>query len=364
MLVVYAVWHPRCETAAGLARAMFAALCANPDVPLSRGLGLRVLFRTSMSADELPAPVPFGVAQQTVVFVFADDFLVAASAWRSYVDGLVELAGPDDWVVPLALTASGNLPPGLGELQAVQLGGLPMALQKATLLNDVMHDICRRLDPDARKVRVFLSHARHDGLEITKAVRRYLRDVARLDDFFDATDIPHGTRFPQFLTEGAAGTPALLAVHTDAYASREWCQLELLVAKRHHVPIVVLSAVEGREARSFPYMGNVPVVRWHGETSLPDVVGALLTEVLRDRYFPRRVERICAYHDISSERHVFAYPPELLTVLAHKAEISSARETGGKYLYPDPPLGTAELQLLHEFAPDIEIITPTSLRAL
>jgi hypothetical protein len=364
VVIVYIAWHPGCTRAAAFGRAMFAALCADPDVPASRGLGFQVRFRTSNAVGEAPAPVPFDRAQRTAVFVLADDLLVADPAWRSYADGLVKSARPTDRIVPVAMTAVGNLPPGLRQLQAIRLDGVPDVQQETVLLNDAMHDLCRLLDPDASKVRVFLSHAKQDGLPITTGVRRHLHEVARLDDFFDAADIPDGTRFAEFVAESAGSLPVLLAIQTDTYASREWCRLEVLEAKRHHVPIVVLSAVNSRETRSFPYIGNTPVVRWCGETSLPLVVRALLGEVLRDRYFPRRVEALCKRYGLNPERQVFAYPPELVTLLAYRAEMAAAGAAMGRYLYPDPPLGTEELRLLEELDPDIDPVTPTILQAL
>lgn len=364
VLGVYVVWHPGCERGAGFARALFRTLCADPDIPASRGLGIPVRFRTSNSAEATPTPVTFDIAQHTAVFVLADDLLVADPRWCSYADGLVQSAGPTGLVVPVAMTAPSNLSPSMGNLQAIRLKEVPEEEQETVWLNDAMHDVCRLLDPQAAKVRVFLSHAKHDGLAITTIVRRHLHEVARLDDFFDAADIPDGTRFAEFITECAGSLPALLAVQTDTYASREWCRLEVLEAKRCRVPIVVLAAVEGRETRSFPYMGNVPVVRWHDETSLPAVVGALLGEVLRNRYFPKRVETICRHHALGSEHQVFAYPPELLTVLAYRTDTLAAGGILGRYLYPDPPLGTEEIALLRQLDASVEPVTPTILRSL
>jgi len=378
VLAVYVVWHPECQQASGYARTIFKTLCANPAVPASRGLGLPVKFRTAISGEETPARIPFGEAQHTAVFVFADDELVADPSWRSYADGLVDAAGStDDLVVPIGITAMRNLPPKLATLQAIRLNGAsgapedpaaqddPGAHRETLLLNDVMHDLCQLLDPrDAGvkvKVKVFLSHAKADGLRITRLIRDYLRDVARLEEFFDTDDIPDGARFAELLREQAGSLPALLAIQTDSYASREWCRLELLEAKRGRVPIVVLSALQNRESRSFPYIGNVPVVRWRGDESLPVVVGALLGEVLRDRYFPRRAEGICQYHGLVPERQVFSYPPELVTLLAVRDSIRTTGKAPVRYLYPDPPLGTEELQLLHDLEPGIEPVTPTAL---
>jgi hypothetical protein len=227
-----------------------------------------------------------------------------------------------------------------------------------------MHDLCCLLDPRAAKVKVFLSHAKQDGTPITTTVGRYLREVAGLDDFLDTKDVPDGTRFAELLTDSAGSLPALLAIQTDAYASREWCRLEVLEAKRRHVPIVVLSAVNVTETRSFPYLGNTPVVRWcDEETSLPLVVRALLGEVLWHRYFPRRVKALCEQYRLHPGRQVSAHPPELVTMLTHRAEMTAARVAVGRYLYPDPPLGTEELQLLAQLDPDFVPVTPITLQA-
>ena len=128
-------------------------------------------------------------------------------------------------------------------------------------------------------------------------------------------------------------------------------------------PIAVLAAIQHGEARSFPYLGNVPVVCWHGKASLPVVVSVLLDEVLRDRYFPERVRAICLQRGISMKHQVFTYPPELFTVLSHRVETLAAGGKLGCYLYPDPPLGAEELRMLRQFDPTIDPVTPTILWA-
>ena len=363
VLAVYVVWHPQSDSSRGLADAIFRGLLADPEFPALRGLGIPVHFRTSVAPDEVPAPVPWGSADRTAVFVLADDRLVAAAPWRAYTAALEAGAGPNRRVVPVAITDVGNLPPALNARQAICLHEWPEAQWEAQLINNIKNDLCCLLSPSAGKVKVFLSHAKRDGLAITSQVARHFREVAKLDDFFDTSDIPDGGRFSDFLLANAGSAAALLAIQTDSFGSREWCRLEVLEAKRQHVPIVVLSAVELGETRAFPYIGNVPVVRWRDESSLPAVVGALLGEVLRSRYFPRRVEAICRHRGISPDYQVFPYPPELLTALAYRVEALGAGRPVGRFLYPDPPLGTEELLLLHQLDPAIDPVTPTILLA-
>ena len=366
VVIVYIVRYPGpgSARAEALGNSMFAALYADLAALASRSLGIEVRFRTSRLPGTVPVPVPFGRAQHTAVFVLADDRLVADPAWCSYVGGLASSAGRTDLVVPVAITDVENLPPGLDQNQAIRLAEVPEAEQETVLLNRVMHDLCILLDPDAQKVKVFLSYARRDGRPIMEAVSNHLRFVAGLDDFFDTADVPDGTRFADFLKERAGSLHALLAIQTDTYASREWCRLEVLEAKRRHVPIVVLSAVNVSETRSFPYIGNTPVVRWCGdETSLRRVVRALLGEVLWRRYFPRRVEALCEEYNLDRGLQVFAHPPELVTMLTYRAEMTAEGAAIGEYLYPDPPLGTEELQVLAQLDPDIAPVTPIILQA-
>ena len=362
-LAVYVVWHPEARDSDEFARAIFRECCADPDMPARRGLGIPVWFRTSVSPAAAPPPVPFGKAKRTAVFVLADDKLVAEPVWRDYVSDLTNSVSSSDVVVGVALTAVSRLPPSLTVVQAIRLSDCDPADREAELLNNVKNDLCRLLKPEAKKVKVFLSHAKQDGLNITMEVRRYLHERTKLDDFFDATDVPDGARFAEFITGNAGSLPVLLAIQTDIYGSRDWCRLEVLEAKRQRVPISVLTAIQRGEVRSFPYLGNVPVVCWHGKASLPVVVGVLLGEVLRDRYFPERVRAICLQRGISMKHEVFTYPPELFTVLSHRVETLAAGGKLGRYLYPDPPLGAEELLLLRQFDPDIDPVTPTVLWA-
>ncbi len=210
---------------------------------------------------------------------------------------------------------------------------------------------------------MFVSYARADGAELARSVRRYLREEAWVDDFFDEADIPDGAPFADFLQRSVDGIPVLLAIHTDTYSSREWCRLEVLAAKKRSVPIVVLTATKRGEARSFPYMGNVPTVRWTDNLCLPELASALLREVLRARYFPLRAERICALHGLPPYE-TFVHPPELLTALLYRERVADANGHEPRYLYPDPPLGTEELHLLQLLDPDHTPLTPTILSSI
>src|SRR5690606_20411540 len=93
---------------------------------------------------------------------------------------------------------------------------------------------------------------------LIKAVREIIHDT-RLSEFFDAADLQVGQDWSQDLLDSAA-TSAVLALRTDLYPTREWCQREMLVAKRAGAPIVIVDAIgEGEERGSF-LMDHVPRV--------------------------------------------------------------------------------------------------------
>jgi len=140
--------------------------------------------------------------------------------------------------------------------------------------------------------------------------------------------------------------------------------VEALNAKLGWVPTVVVQAVERVEIRSFPYLGNLPTMRWPlpvGNSADPwgVVVGRLLYEVLRAAYFPKWTRYVTALYRVEGPVRALPYPPELLTVLSMRRQLQKHPNT--LFVYPDPPLGTEELEILHESAPDLKIFTPIRL---
>ncbi|MCA9701009.1 MAG: hypothetical protein KC431_26015, partial [Myxococcales bacterium] len=95
-----------------------------------------------------------------------------------------------------------------------------------------------------------------------------------------------------------------------------------------------VDALRDRELRSFPYLGNVPVRRWTGAADDPAAcVDLLLKESLRCELAELALE-----HNAQPGDHLIYAAPELATLIG--------LEPGTRVLYPDPPIGDEELQLL------------------
>ncbi len=481
-LRVFVVWHPGFLRGQGLAEALYRHLCHDPDQPASRALRVPVRFRSQASAGLPPGPavpaagLPAGVeldGARTVVVVLVDDAMVADPAWGAYVAGIQTqclAAGtpsggyPQHRLVPVSLCANAfKLNPEIADVNFLRLHTLPEAQQTQALLNGVTHELARLLlnrpqvgDEQQMRaagpapVRVFLSHAKHGGLDLTDSVRDYIARRTQLETFFDVHDIPTGSGWRKVLREAAAGegVNALLVLQTDAYSSREWCRIEAMQAKLGWVPMVVVQAIEHAELRGFPYLGNVPTVRWPAaglseyltelvsrlatlrsiddaeasrlggtvvdaiESEISEsikelkqlrrsiaervatfggrvqsvdplrcqqfqqlmgpapessdawgqVIGTLLYEVLRAAYFPLWVEYAAALHNVRQPLRALSYPPELLTLLAMQRHVKE--QPGTVFVYPEPPLGTEEVEMLCEAAPDLRFVTPIRLPLL
>jgi hypothetical protein len=208
------------------------------------------------------------------------------------------------------------------------------------VLRRLVIELCRYLHGEAvgkddtpAPTTVFVSHTKLDIAEqpsIFDSLKNYLTRDNPVAAWIDSADIAVGSEFAKAIEAGVKDT-SLLCVLTDHYASREWCRKEILLAKEHQRPIVVIDGLKSQEIRSFPYLGNVPVVRWRDDPVAP--IDILLKETLRVLHAPMLLERWREEGDA-----VFVRPPELATLVE--------RPSGSRVLYPDPPLGVEEARIL------------------
>jgi TIR domain len=356
-LAVHVVWHPQCAVGLEYGKALFAHLFEDPDDLTAHGLRIPVrLWRSE------PVVPPIAEADHSVLVVLIDEELIKGGApWRDFLEEAAGAIREDsDDLLPVSLTPAANElnAPSLLRYNMVRLHDVDdTSLRPVVLVNRIAHALYRRIT--GRGVSVFLSHAKQDGLPIARRVGDYLRDGTGIKDFFDAQDLPEGSRWEE-LIKGAAADHVLLAIRTDAYATREWCRTEVLAAKRASSPVVVLDALTDFEPRGFPYLGNAPAVRWSDD--FPDaarerLLRVILQESLRFRYFRLRVADLCRAYGLDMP-YVLPAPPELLTALRAREAAPS-----GRWIYPDPPLGTEELEIVCELAPGPEPLTPNELIA-
>ncbi|HAB18876.1 MAG TPA: TIR domain-containing protein [Verrucomicrobiota bacterium] len=376
-LVIYVVWHPEFVRGREMAERIYKYFAREPEQPNARGLGIPVFFRSEPVAGKLPAPVVMDEAQHTAVVVLADaKMVIAGNDWSGYVAPLARdaLANPARHrVFPVAFTP--NAYKLFPEANFIRLQEVAPDAAPGLLLNRLTNELGRLLTQrptvgsveregaggsSPPKMRLFLSHAKLDGENVAKVLRDYIQENLALDTFFDTIDIAAGFRFSDEIDQGI-DTAAFALIHTDAYASRVWCQHEVIRAKRRGRPLVVIHAIEEGEGRSFPYLGNVPTIRWrpNDPARLQAIVGLVLREVLRTEYFNQHFEDLCLLFKVPAGVRALARAPELLTALALRTEADQVPF----FVYPDPPLAKQELDLVLDLAPNLRLTTPTLLFA-
>jgi hypothetical protein len=379
-LTVHVLWRPGSQGGSVqpelLARHLYSRLTRDAERSLSRGIGIPVLFWDSWEAARHPVHgLKLEGARRTAVVALVDAGLVLDVGWRRYLEGLwrqMEDVQQPHRLFPVALSeAAYRLP--ISEANYIRLYEPRDFAQKAQVLaRSLTHELCRqllslrRVERDTTPlspapVKLFISHAKYDGLALAQRIRDHVHRHGPLQTFFDANDIAPGARFAQEI-QAHIESSALIVIQTDAYASREWCRREVLIAKRHGRPVVVVNAVRDGEERSFPYLGNVPTLRWNpgdDEAERCEAVIALaLREVLRDVHFRQHIEELRGALGFPRDVQVLPRPPELSTLLVGRHEGSHGPRT---LLYPDPPMGDAELELMTEGAPQARLVTPTLL---
>ena len=266
----------------------------------------------------------------------------------------------------------------LGALQLLQVQDLgERAIRPAMLALRMVHQ-CRILlasalpaDRDYRTghLRLFISHAKLDGLPLALALKHQIEALRWLKAFYDVDDLPAGCDWEQELERGV-GSSLIVILRTEAYDGRHWCQQEVLWADEYATPAVL---VDARTSLNHP-AGTLPLDRIPS-VRIPDgnlirILFLALREGLRFLLFVRRVEQMKSEGQLPSpaELRVFSYAPSMSALLRACQALSKSREpTARLILYPDPPLRSGQYEaaqaLVSTYAPGTKLLTPLTLAA-
>lgn len=406
VLEIYIVWHPG-DRAGCVAAEQFVQHFHGTLFSGLIGGAVEVFVRSEgwRTSDDAPRPIPFpktpspnGIsqAQITVIVPVLGTELAAiveqrAHPWHDYLSQIVEAQSlsPDRvGIFPLLVDSHATDGTLLGQIfgrfqrVAAQAPGTPSEPDEELRCRDLAQGIAQlAAEPGGGRLTVFISHTKRsdrgeeaDVLGLIACVRSIIGQT-RLNDFFDANDLQPGCDWDGELRSRAANS-ALLALRTDLYASREWCQREMLIAKREGMPVVILDALgRGEERGSFlmDHVPRVPVRHNAGNWRNSDIrlgLNLLVDECLK-RTLWRRQAKLA--HDRRGLDIAWWAPhaPEPVT-LAQWLETERAAgrlRNGGslRVLHPDPPLGADEKAVLEQIAvlggvaSGLDIMTPRLL---
>lgn len=391
VLEIFVVWHPGDDEGQQLATALLEHYHGTPYAGLVGG-AVEVYSRSARwsPTSEAPRPLPFQVAlpydppaaRVTAVIPVVGVGLARAvedehSGWREYLENLLVSARAAHhrigiFPIRLAGTVDGALTTLFGDFQQLDEAS---AGDSSVLCREVSQAIAQLSDDGfGGRLTVFVSHTvRHSTAEepdyvdeVVNLVRTTI-GATRLQPYFDAADIQLGSDWDRELRSKAASS-ALLAIRTDLYAGREWCQREFRIAKQFGMPVVTLNAVRHSEERGSFLMDHVPTVRYDDRdidskrSSIEAALNLLVDGALRRAIWNLQDQ------SLHSEGVDWAplHPPEPATAIPWMLKNGECLMEDDRVLvmHPDPPLGPDEAEVLEQLfevagaRARVDVVTP------
>ncbi|MFH1463866.1 MAG: TIR domain-containing protein [Pseudomonadota bacterium] len=370
-LVVRVAFHPHSENARTLARAIDAALngLGTDGEVLVPGLNIPTWFFPEDSSGLPPVTDP-GRGDQTVTIVLADDLFAAPqpplpfgrATWAAWTADLILAAAKDATHRVFPFQLSPKAWPLDERLTGHNFARAHLAPDQVTwVIQRVFVELSRYLaglpwggEGARAQVKVFVSHAKldiHAKLAPARAVMDTLTAEEPVASWVDGAEIAAGTQYATAISAGIQES-SVLAVLTDAYSRRDACQREVVLAKRHGLPLLFLDARERSDPRAFPYLGNAQWRRWTAKNQAEAraqarrAIDLLVRETVRHQHAVRVLEP----HRQLGERALPTTP-----------ELAQVAGQGRTFLYPDPPLGDVELTLLSDAG--CTVVTPLTRAA-
>jgi len=382
-LLLRIAWNRDFSTGADFARHIYSRLCRDVERPASRGLGIPIYFHTGTTPDEakLRNALELDAAESTVVIPLIDSSIRADDGWRECVRNLeqrIAAHGTRHLLLPIAcedrvlnVVDKANCIPlykvETKERPARLVAALTHELARLLLArgSDVQTDDFGSLEKSYAPVKLFVSHSKHDseGTIIATELRDYGRQHLPIATFYDSNDIAAGHNFEKEIQANVAES-AMVVVHTNAYSDRPWCRKEVLLAKQYGCPVLVVNAVTIGEDRLFPYLGNAPTVRWllNSPNRCEVVIDAALREVLKNVHFLEHVQTLKKAGLLPKTCVEVGTAPEMLTYRNLLRAKKCERAKPSVLLYPDPPLGDEEVEVLEDLDPlNVTFTTPTAI---
>lgn len=332
---------------------LYHLLCRNANEPLVDGLDIPVYFQTNQEDGNIYDVRKAINADKVVVLLLVDLCMFNSSAWANYINELVndEKNGVVK-VLPVALCQYAfGINHELGKQQYIRLKNFNIRDCWKEFLIRFYDDLIRTLCKSQEKLQIFISHTKKDedcmGIEKANELKAYLRADTKLNSFYDANDILDGYSFGDQITENLKKS-LLIILETSTYSDREWCRIEAIVGKENYVPTVVVSLFNGMIPRTFPYLGNTPKIRFDANW---DEVICLLLRTALDKYYEER------YLENFSQANSKVIPmmPEFINI----GKVDGVNQI----LYPEPPLGNEELEVVKRQFPTITFNTPSQIFA-
>lgn len=345
-LSLYVVYHSDNKEGRDVYERLYKLLCRDADEPFFDGLDIPVFFCTG--SDTLPINyIDYTLAEKTIILLLLDQKMYISKSWRKVVDDIP--VKENVLVCPVSqYKYAFDYSARVQYQQFISLKTYSAIENWQEFKTRLFDYLIRSLSNDPeKKLKIFISHSKRDkdnlGRTNAENLRDYLRKETKEDSFFDVNDIVDGFRFDHQIEE-VVKRSLLIVLFSNTYSSREWCRRELLTAKKNKIPAIVVFMVNGDIDRVFPYIGNIPSTVYNGDWR--PVLNLLLRTTL-DQYYEHSLLTMIADDDTA----ILPFSPEAYS-------LSIVDEKKNTVLYPEPPLGTEEIEILQTIRPGTLYFTP------
>lgn len=349
-LSVHALFHSENKEGMKIYSELYKLLCRDVENPFSDGLDIPVYYSTDFNSE---INLANSSSEKSVILLFIDIHMFASCIWKSKIEELMKIQNENILIVGVKLCKySFLINKQISEIQSIVFdNGKDEEYSLftndywqifTTQLFDLLIRYVNGID-DKRHINIFISHSKQgngkvgdkEGENVAIEVRDFIYRDTKLNSFFDVHDILDGYKFATQIEQNIEKSSVLI-LFTDSYSSREWCRIEVLKAKENKVPMVAVFMMKEKVDRVFPYIGNIPCVVF--ENDWRKVINILLQTTLN-----HTIETLLLKQGTDQNTEFFPYPPEAFSLSLLKADTT-------KVLYPEPPLGNEELEVLEKIS--------------
>ena len=350
------VYHHANKEAKEIYTKLYKYLCRNPYKPLIDGLDIPVYFTTDVFVKDDKwdvRDIDYTYSKKTILLLLVDNnmYLDYDNIWKEFIQNLMDSVkdNHDVKLIPVKqCDYAFEFLSSLQEVQFINLGSNLILPQWDEFITRLLDTSLRFLyQSEKESLKIFISHSKKDegnlGETKAKELRDFIRRETKFSSFFDVNDVLDAYDFKEQL-EGSVSNSLLVVLFTNTFSSREWCRKEVILAKRNKRPIVLVSMIDGYVDRIFPYIGNLPSISYKGDWR--PILNLLLHTALDQQNYSLLLQKLVSG---SQTMEYVPFTPEAYTLTLLEKE---------NILYPEPPLGNEELDILTQIKKDINFYTP------
>ncbi|MDR3283042.1 MAG: TIR domain-containing protein [Candidatus Methanoplasma sp.] len=320
-------------------------LSMDRESPFSRSMNVPIFTRVGPDSSDINYK-----SQCVILIPFVTDTMLVSDEWRTFMERNGQATGNQTRIVmPVGLCkGSSNMFEGVSDIKLIDSKKYSILYAALHILHGIYRAVLKLNGSNDNMYRVFISYTRRDprGQAMAENIKKCIESAGRIGAFIDGECLLHGkstndskdSLHDQFSREIEKST--LIAIHSNKYSSRHWCQIEIMHAKKKDRPMIAIDVADEYEDRRFPPASNIPCVYVRDITDEGGIraVIASLVETMRCVY-----SQVCLtrYKDAgwfgSGSIVLKSRPPELSDLMPRNKKKKT-------FIYPDPPIFQEELE--------------------